>query len=840
VVAANLVWNGGGSDNNWSTAANWVSGTAPGNGDSVAFDGSTQTTNNMNASYNIPSVTFNSGASSFTITNPANTLTMTGGITNNSPNAQTINVPVSLNTAAPINAASGDLAFGLSVANNSNLVTFAGSANSTVSGAISGSGGLTKTGNGTLTLSAISTYTGGTLVNGGTLVLTNFTTSDQSPVRGTLIVSNGATLLIAGLDYAGLGRLAGAVVTNLTVHGSTVTNTVQSWLSTATASLTGGTMQGATYHIFNSSINSKASATTSTISSGLAIRKDYGSTDLSIDVENGAAATDLLISGNIGQVTGSAALTKTGAGTLSLSGANSYKGTTHVLGGVLSIDATNSLPVGGVVNITNAAMMNLGYSGTIRLAILTLNGVAQPNGTYGATGSGATFINDTYFSGTGVLEVAGGQTLTWTGATDANWDETTANWTNNVPITQWLNSSAAPYSAVFDSTGIAQPNVFYAYSQPTFYASNLTFNVEGYAIYGGAITLGNSPNFVANSNATVDSVLQGSGGLTKSGNATLTLTAASTYTGVTTINAGKLSLTGTAKLHSGSGWAALVVNVNSSGVLEIDKWAGDGSLGQSDYLNSNLILNGGTLRYIGSETTTPTPIDGGNGRAFSLGANGGTLESAATAGTVFAIAQYAADPAVYGLPSFTNTLTLTGAGDGYISKAISGTGGITKNGAGTWTLVGTNTYTGTTLVQSGVLSIGSTNSLGGGAVNITNAAVMNLNYAGQIQVASVTLNGALQPGGTHGAAGSGATYTNAAFTGTGMLYVATAAPPTLAYVKTGNNLTFTWTGSGSLEWQTNVLSKGLSTNWVAYPNGTNGVTVPIDAAPGSTFFRVSQ
>jgi hypothetical protein len=43
-----------------------------------------------------------------------------------------------------------------------------------------------------------------------------------------------------------------------------------------------------------------------------------------------------------------------------------------------------------------------------------------------------------------------------------------------------------------------------------------------------------------------------------------------------------------------------------------------------------------------------------------------------------------------------------------------------------------------------------------------------------------------------------------------------------------------------LEWQTNSLSTGLGTNWVAYPNGTNGVTVTVDPAKHSVFFRVKQ
>ena len=54
---------------------------------------------------------------------------------------------------------------------------------------------------------------------------------------------------------------------------------------------------------------------------------------------------------------------------------------------------------------------------------------------------------------------------------------------------------------------------------------------------------------------------------------------------------------------------------------------------------------------------------------------------------------------------------------------------------------------------------------------------------------------------------------------------------------------FSWDDTGgpfSLEAQTNTLSVGLSTIWAPYPNGTNGVSVPIDPANPTVFFRLSN
>jgi hypothetical protein len=65
--------------------------------------------------------------------------------------------------------------------------------------------------------------------------------------------------------------------------------------------------------------------------------------------------------------------------------------------------------------------------------------------------------------------------------------------------------------------------------------------------------------------------------------------------------------------------------------------------------------------------------------------------------------------------------------------------------------------------------------------------------------------------------------------------------PTLNYTNTGNGLQFTWTGSFKLQSQTNTLNTGLGTNWFDYPGGSSSpVNVPVDAANGAVFFRLSQ
>lgn len=323
----------------------------------------------------------------------------------------------------------------------------------TISAPLAGLDGLEKQGAGTLVLQGVKSYTGGTTVTSGTLEL-NSTTGNQSAVRGTLTVNSGATVNITGSDYAGLGRTGGANVTELNVNGGTINNSVLSWLTNCTTNLTGATISGGNFHIISGSINSKASDNSSTISSGLTIRKDYGSSDLTLNVEDGAATTDLLISGNIGQVF-TAGVSKSGPGTLQLTGTNGYLGDTVVSEGALDVTSTGSLSFkptfNGITNkVSGTSSATLNFQGTVALD-LTGAVISDGNSWFlfdlaTFTGTTPTLTPTAVTSGSGSFaETSPGSGVWELNVTGAKWTFTTADGKLTYTITAspydlWANS----------------------------------------------------------------------------------------------------------------------------------------------------------------------------------------------------------------------------------------------------------------------------------------------------------------------------------------------------------------------------------------------------------------
>jgi autotransporter-associated beta strand protein len=108
-----------------------------------------------------------------------------------------------------------------------------------------------------------------------------------------------------------------------------------------------------------------------------------------------------------GALAGPIHLTKGGTNSLTLTGSNAYSGATTVNAGLLSINKPFLAPTQDVT-IASGGVLNLNFTGTNTVDELILGGVLTNQGTWGSSTSGATFVNDTFFTGTGVLLVTNG------------------------------------------------------------------------------------------------------------------------------------------------------------------------------------------------------------------------------------------------------------------------------------------------------------------------------------------------------------------------------------------------------------------------------------------------
>jgi autotransporter-associated beta strand protein len=201
-------------------------------------------------------------------------------------------------------------------------------------------GGLTKSGGGTLTLSSSHTYTGATTVSAGTLLITGGSMAPASP----LSVASGATFQSNvnntwGNNSALIGpwTIAGTFRTNSNGNAQTMPTNV---------TLNGGTMgnNGLDYAVYGNFLNGGGTTLTAN-GTGNSIGARVGMFS-GLTVQTPLAGDELTVSGVLGaNLAGgnSGGLTKTGAGTLTLSGVNSYAGNTTVANGSLVLAAGSRL-----------------------------------------------------------------------------------------------------------------------------------------------------------------------------------------------------------------------------------------------------------------------------------------------------------------------------------------------------------------------------------------------------------------------------------------------------------------------------------------------------------------
>jgi autotransporter-associated beta strand protein len=169
-LMALLTWTGAGADAKWSTGGNWLGGAAPQQDDNLIFPvtaTSFTSVNDLAAGTRFRSVTISS--SSYVIneaTPDGDKITLLEGLVYNAPSGSAqFNVPIALGASQTfISANAGaSLQLGKLELANLQLLTIDGRGDLDVEGIVSGTGGITKLGNGTLVLGKDNTFEG--LVN---------------------------------------------------------------------------------------------------------------------------------------------------------------------------------------------------------------------------------------------------------------------------------------------------------------------------------------------------------------------------------------------------------------------------------------------------------------------------------------------------------------------------------------------------------------------------------------------------------------------------------------------------------------------------------------------------
>ncbi|MBR5709878.1 MAG: autotransporter-associated beta strand repeat-containing protein [Thermoguttaceae bacterium] len=547
--------------------------------------------------------------------------------------------------------------FGNPVEMNANtLFDIADEHSLTVTGAMTGAGGLNKKGEGTLTLSGSKAFTGNITVDDGTLRVSGTGALGDINTEKTVTINKDATLLFASHDVLGTAGVRSPI--QIIVDGGTIANET-GWFNT----LNHVTLKnGAKIIDNNGHVNWQSFQLTGTVDVTADSKLDASQiSTISIGtagVNNGVIpngvtfnvadvtqddSTDLLVSAKLTDGNGvgvSGNFTKTGAGTMTLSGENTYSGVTTVAAGVLNITGSkfNSrlvVQTGGtaVIDAGDDGIINMsadGYHNSVKIgsgsnATLVLNSgnVTIRNGD-NTTGSIQLGTNGNC---TGVLTINGGTmqvdgrilfsannndakgTLNMNGGTltlGVPGSYTTATdpscgvlWFGQGTSTVNLNGGTIAMYGIVSSAGGPKPSSTFNFNGGTIQAvadNNTNFftpagNMKYYIKQGGAIfdTNGHDVTVTANIEQGTEEG-DAAGGFTKKGEGTLTLSQQPAYTGSTTIEEGTMALPAGGQLNNLSGG-----KLNDDGSVAVS--ANLDASGQALTLN-----NTETSQYVGSIT----------------------------------------------------------------------------------------------------------------------------------------------------------------------------------------------------------------------------------------------
>ncbi|MEI7956742.1 MAG: autotransporter-associated beta strand repeat-containing protein, partial [Verrucomicrobiota bacterium] len=462
-----------------------------------------------------------------------------------------------------------------------------------VSGTIGGTGALNLTGPGTLALSNANTFTGGVFINSGILQLANVSALNSS-------TPNSVTF--------GASAPAG---TKLQLNGNSVT--IGSLSSNATP---------------GSPVIENASVSAGTLTVNQTVDKTYAGV-----IQDGSGG-------------GALSLIKSGANVLTLSGANTYTGSTTISAGTLALSGGSAIADTSAVSLANTLGATLLLNASETIGSLAGGGATGGNvnlQSFGLTvgGDNSTQTYSGIISGTGgSLVKIGSGTLTLSGTSTYSGNTIISGGTLQIGVATAIQSGA--------SGGNIQVDGSLDLNNKSISINGLSGSGSITSSVAGAITLTAGGN---NQTSSFSGVIQNGSGtvaLAKTGTGTLTLGGNNIFTGGVTINAGVIQLGNIGALNS--------TTPNTV------------TFGASAAAGTKLQLNGNSVT-IGALSTNATP-------------GSPVIENANASATTLTVSQ-------------TTSTTFAGVlqdGGGALS--------LTKSGSGTLTISGANTFTGTTTISA--------------------------------------------------------------------------------------------------------------------------------------------
>jgi autotransporter-associated beta strand protein len=547
-----------------------------------------------------------------------------------------------------------------------------------ISGVISGAANLQVTGAGILSLTAANTYGGTNFIGGGTVratTLANAGTSSSLGTNASIVITNGGVLEYVGTTNSAMNRVinlasgnGGIGVSNsaaeLTISGA-ISNTGSLVKSGAgTLALTASNSYGGTT-ISAGSLKIGTNGTTGTLGSG--------------NVTNNAAlifhrSNDLTVS-NV--ISGTGAVTKLGAGTLTLIASNSY-GATTISAGALQVGAGSTAGTLGTNAVTNNAALIFNRSND-----LSVSNAISGTGAVTKLGAGTlTLIASNSYGATtisaGALQVGNGGT-TGTLGTNAviNNAALIFNRSDNLTASNAISGAGSLTKLGAGTVILTASN---SYGGGTLLNAGALAAGNAFAFGTGSITLTNST--VLNlSNFSIANLIINNGGI---------LTNVGTVSG--------------AELNGGT----TTLSASNSTVAEVSGTATVNVSGNNTTITNVL---GGTVSVAGTNTTLQSVSSG----TVNVAGTNTTVQNL-TGGTV----------------NVTNGTTVN-VQSGSTAGSIAGGGGLVKSGANTLTLSGANTFSGGTVLLDGTLAVASANALGSGSLTQTNgSSTLVINTTGTV------------------------------------------------------------------------------------------------------------